>query len=154
MGPFFWKRGGWCRNLVFLMGWVSQLWDALICLMLNFREVVMFGNGDVVINGVKVNEMKLNGLDLPGDFKAVAISGRVAISADGRYAVVEGGVLTVRDLPEDGKIKIDGRTIIYDKESGEVTLTGGMRMGSSVKGGTVGVIGDNVTITGGITFGK
>lgn len=94
----------------------------------------------------------INGVDLPEEFAGASIINNVAISPDGaKYAYVSksGGVIT-GEMPKDGKLKIDGTEIHYQR--GNVTAHRGFHVGGF--GGSVHIDlgGISVVSIGGNSF--
>ena len=83
----------------------------------------------------------LNGVELPEEFSSSSIINNVAISGDGaKYAYVsrDGGLVT-GDMPEDGKLEVDGNVINYKKGTGRsgINVRGSGVYMSSINGGSV-----------------
>lgn len=91
----------------------------------------------------------INGIELPEDFYASSIINNIAISDNGKYiAVTRDGNLVEGDIPENGKIEVDGTTINYRKGSGMNVSGSGIHM-SGVSGGSISISGGSISIGGG-----
>lgn len=64
----------------------------------------------------------INGVELPSDFKVASVLNNIAISSDGRYAVVSGKNLLLGQIPDSGRIEADGTVIQYNKATGAVSV--------------------------------
>jgi hypothetical protein len=83
----------------------------------------------------------LNGVELPEEFSGSSIINNVAISGDGtKYAYVsrDSGLVT-GDMPEDGRLEVDGNVINYQKGTGRhgINVRGSGVYMSSISGGSV-----------------
>jgi len=79
------------------------------------------------INRSNFGKTIINGVELPNDFDIGSVINNVAFSSDGkRYAAVtKSKELIIGDIPEDGKIDIDGNSIKYSKNKGNISFFGG-----------------------------
>lgn len=86
----------------------------------------------------------INGVELPEDFRVSSIINNIVISNDGRYAAVtKAGDVLIAQIPENGRIEVDGTTMSYHKGTGRIGLNthgSNIRM-SSFSGGSVFVSG-------------
>tara|TARA_Y100000310_G_C20556898_1_gene751024 strand:- start:193 stop:999 length:807 start_codon:yes stop_codon:yes gene_type:complete len=100
----------------------------------------------------------INGVELPEDFNVSSVINNIAISNDGKYAAVtRDGNVVMGDVPDDGRIEVDGTVINYQKGRSRVNVGGygsnvnisgsGISM-SSISGGSVVMSGGSITIGG------
>jgi len=101
----------------------------------------------------------INGVELPEEFSGASIINNVAISNDGtKYAVITKGGLAISDIPEDGKIEINGTVINYSKSkksSGGIYISSfkGGSVISSIGRGSVAISSGSISIGGRISIG-
>ena len=97
---------------------------------------------------------KINGVTLPEEFSGANIINNVAITEDGtQYAYVSrSGDLTTGEMPEDGKLKVDGTEIHFKKGSGmgSINIDGGRARSVNIGGGIqIGGLSGSIIVSGG-----
>src|SRR3989344_5443817 len=86
----------------------------------------------------------INGVELPEDFNVSSVINNIAISNDGRYAAVtRAGDIVIANIPENGRIEVDGTTINYQRGTGRsrVDIRGSNVRMSSFSSGSIVVSG-------------
>jgi hypothetical protein len=85
---------------------------------------------------------------LPEDFEVASMINKIAISRDGRYAVVVGNDLMISTIPESGRIEVDGMVINYRRGAGGSRINVSGRGNNINLGGSVSISGGSVNIGG------
>lgn len=57
----------------------------------------------------------INGIELPEEFSGSSVINNIAISPRGRFAYVKDGNIITGDIPDDGKLDIDGNVLTIKK---------------------------------------